>query len=87
MWFRRKPKEPPGDEEQWVVIARFHPIFNAADADLAVARLHDAGIPAMRFPTSMLTSPAAGLIGPEPVRVLVPPDRAEEARELLEEEV
>lgn len=86
MWFRRRPREATGDEEQWVVIARFHPIANAADADLAVARLRGAGIPAVRFPINAAVAPAVGMMGPEPVRVLVPPERAEEARELLEEE-
>lgn len=87
MWSRREPKENAGQQEQWVEVARVYPILNAADADIAVARLHDAGIPAMRLPTTMLTHPGAGKIGSVPVRVLVPPERAQEARELLEEEV
>lgn len=80
---QRAQPEPP--HRGWEVVAHFHPILNAVEADLAVSKLQASGIPALRLPTVDISAPLCGLAGPEPVRVLVPPERAAEARELLAE--
>lgn len=73
-------------DSQLVVVARFHPTMNAFDADIAVSKLEAAGIPAARFPTNVIAGAPMGLVGPEPVRVMVTADRAQEAREILAQE-
>jgi hypothetical protein len=50
------------------------------DADLAVSLLQGNDVPAMRVPASGLVASFWAYMSP--VQVLVPPDRAEEAREL-----
>ena len=78
---RLKPRSPkPQEADEWVVVAEYQ---LDPDADMAVGLLEGNGVPAMRFPVAGLTVSAWGLI--QPVRVLVPADQAEEARELLEE--
>jgi len=68
-----------GDE--WTVIAHFS--SGVRDADIAVSKLHGSGIPAMRFPFNSACYPVVGQ-ALEGVRVLVPPDRADEARQVLD---
>jgi hypothetical protein len=53
-----------------------------SDADMAVMMLEGNSVPAVRFPVAGLVASYWGVM--EPIRVLVPPDRVEEARELLE---
>ena len=78
---RLKPRSPkPQEADEWVVVAEYQ---LDPDADMAVGLLEGNGVPAMRFPVAGLTVSAWGLI--QPVRVLVPAERLEEARELLEE--
>ncbi len=73
----KTPGAPP------VVVAEFSAMRDPLYADIAVSRLQAAGIPAQRFPSAWVT----GLGGPAPevqwIRVVVPADRAEAARELL----
>ena len=72
--------------EEWVVVAQFNAMDMGLAADMAVSKLQGGGIPAMRFPTGSITSVlAGGLPAVEPIRVLVPPDQADRARELLAE--
>lgn len=65
--------------QDWVVVGRY--AFDG-DADLTVSLLQAHEIPAVRFPVN----PIMLSFLPEPVRVLVPPEREEEARELLRRE-
>ena len=67
----------------WTVIATF--TGNAADfrADMIVSCLNGNGIKALRIPGSAW--PRAIYTQIEPIRVLVPPDKAQQAEELLEE--
>ena len=62
-----------------MVVAEF---YNEADADMTVALLKGNGVPAARLPAMALTVSAFGML--QPVRVLVPPDRAQGARQLIE---
>ena len=74
-------------QDEWVVVAQFNAIDTGLAADMAVSKLQGSGILAMRFPTGVMTSTfdsISALVGP--VRVLVPPDQAERAREILAEE-
>ena len=66
--------------DEWVVIAHFS--SGVMNADIALSKLQANGIPAMRFPLNSSGMPyGAALV--EGVRVLVPPDRADEARQVL----
>jgi len=54
------------------------------EADMVVSLLEGSAIPAVRLPTSAAPVVFDGFGGPMmPVRVLVPPDREAEAKELL----
>ena len=74
----------PPEREKWVVVAQFTAFDMGIMADMAVSKLQGSGIPARRFPSGAMTSwlipriPAA-----EWVYVVVPPDQAERAREIL----
>lgn len=76
-WCRKVKKQKKSDE--WVVVAQYS---LDTDADMAVSLLQGSDVPAVRFPVAGLVVSYWGVM--EPVRVLVPPERAEEARELLE---
>ncbi len=76
----------PTQREEWVVVAEFHMIADGIlSADLAVSKLEGSGVPARRFPTGILTSGTGGSAFPpsESVRIVVPPEQAERAREIL----
>ncbi len=74
--------------EEWVAVAQFNAMDTGVAADMAVAKLQGSGIQAMRFPTGSITSVlVGGLPAVEPIRVLVPPDQADRAREILAEEL
>lgn len=74
-----KPKSSSRANDDWVVVAEYQV---DVDADMAVSELEGSGIRAVRLPVTGLVVSAWGYI--EPVRVLVPADRAADARELLE---
>ncbi len=75
----------PSEREKWVVVAQFTAFDMGIMADLAVSKLQGSGIPARRFPSGAMTTwlipriPAA-----EWVYIVVPPDQAERAREILD---
>lgn len=69
---------PHRRSDEWVVVARF---MSDGDANACVSLIESAGIPAVRLPVMHSTFAQF----PETIRVLVPPDRAEEAGELLKE--
>ena len=86
-FWRRKRADASSDSDDWIVVAQFNAFSETElSADLAVAKLEANGIPTVRFPTGIINAPCIGMLGPEPVRVMVPPDRADEARQLLAEE-
>jgi hypothetical protein len=69
---------------EWVEVLDAH---NEPEAELAAGWLREAGIEPQLVPSSH--SPGAWLTGSRPqwtpVKILVPPDRADEARRLLDE--
>ena len=68
--------------EGWVVVARISGLGNDLNASMLIARLEAADIPAVRLPVQPPTTAMGGVVH-EPIRVLVPPDKAEAARALL----
>jgi len=75
--------ESQGDDERWAVIARFNAVVGDTSADLAVAQLCANGVPAIRLPRQPMAFGLASGLAAEAIRVLVPPDRLEQAREIL----
>ena len=74
--------------QEWVVVAEFTAIDMGLAADMAVAKLRGSGIPAMRMPTGSITGAIGiGMLAAELIRVVVPPDHEEYAREVLAEEL
>jgi len=73
----------PPQREEWVVVAEFTAFDTGVAADLAVAKLQNNGIPAMRFPSGSITSVVGPLFAVEPIRVVVPPEQEDQAREIL----
>ncbi len=69
--------------EEWVVVAQFNALDMGLAADMAVSKLQGSGIPAMRFPTAAVSALAGRVPAVEWIRVLVPPDQADAAREIL----
>lgn len=69
-------------DQEWEVVAEFSGTSMEALADIAVGHLQSEGIEAVRLPIQNMLTLLAGAVS-EPIRILVPPDRAEEARELL----
>jgi len=72
--------------EDWVVV--WHRAGHEADveADLVVSLLEGSAIPVVRIPPSSAPVVFDGFGGPMmPVKVLVPPDREADAKELLSE--
>ena len=76
----------PKKSEEWVEVAGFCGLEADMEADFCVTVLKGHRIPALRVPTNPVAS-LCGLGGTmnQPVRVLVPPDKEAEARELLDE--
>ena len=72
--------------DEWVVVAQFNAMDTGLAADMAVSKLQGSGIQAVRFPGGALTTLAGWIPAIEWIRVLVPPDQAEKAREVLAEE-
>lgn len=78
----KRKKKSNGDE--WVVVGSFAGLEADMDADACVVTLEGHEIPAVRLPTNTVVSLGGlGVTLTHPVRVLVPPDRETEARELL----
>ena len=77
----------PSEREEWVVVAEFTAFDMGIMADMAVSKLEGSGVPARRFPTGILTSGTGGSAFPpsEWVRIVVPPEQAERAREILDD--
>ena len=77
-------KPEPGEHEAWAVVASYVGATSDLDADFSLSVLEGSGIPAVRIPpTGVVSWAMVGLTLTQPVRVLVPPDRADEAKELL----
>jgi len=73
------------DREEWVVVAKFTDFHAGLTADLAVSKLQGSGIPAVRFPTGVIAGAIGSAMTPwAPIRVVVPPDEEERAREILD---
>ena len=72
--------------EEWVVVAQFTAIDAGLAADMAVSKLQGSGIPAQRVPSGSITGAiGTGMLPSELIRVIVPPDQADKAREILSE--
>ena len=72
--------------QEWVVVAEFSALDTGVAADLAIAKLQASAIPAVRFPTGSVTSVLGGAVpAVEPIRVVVPPEQEDQAREILAE--
>ncbi len=73
--------------EEWVVVAEFTAFDAGMTADLAVSKLQGSGIPVMRMPTGSITGAlGTGMLPAELIRVIVPPEHEDRAREILDEE-
>jgi len=72
--------------QEWVMVAQFMAFDMGIMADMAVSKLQGSGIPARRFPTGVIAG-AIGTAGTtcEPIRVVVPPEHEDRAREILAE--
>ena len=76
----------PPEREEWVVVAQFTAFDMGIMADMAVSKLQGSGIPVMRMPTGSITGAiGTGMLGVELIRVIVPPEHEEYAREVLAE--
>jgi hypothetical protein len=80
-----KRPPPTRSDDEWVVVAQYAGMEADMDADFAVSVLKGSNIPAVRFPVVQALTLGRGIVL-EPVRVLVPPSRAEDAKELLKED-
>ena len=79
----------PSEREKWVVVAQFTAFDMGIMADLAVSKLQGSGIPAMRMPTGRISGVfdrafLAAHTGP--IRVVVPPEEEDRARDILAEQ-
>ena len=74
-----------GQSAEWEVVWEQSGHDSEMDADLVVSLLEGSDIPVVRIPPSTAPVVFDGLGGPMiSVRVLVPPDHAADARELIE---
>jgi len=69
-------------DQEWEVVAEFSGTSMEALADIAVGHLKSEGIEAVRLPIQNMLTLLGGAVS-EPIKILVPPDRAEEARGIL----
>ena len=75
------------EDGEWVVVAQFNAMDTGLAADMAVSKLQGNGVSAVRVPTGSITSVlVGGMPAVEVIRVLVPPNQADRAREILTEE-
>lgn len=78
-------KQPEAQGPQWAEVARFGGYDADMQGDLAVCLLEGSGIPAIRIPPQVSSMVFDGFGAPLfLVKIFVPPDRAQDARELLE---
>jgi hypothetical protein len=76
---------PATGADDWVVVWERSGRSADVQADLTVALLEGSGLPVVRIPPCTAPIVFDGFGGPMlPVILLVPPDRADEAKELLE---
>ena len=74
------------ERQEWVVVAEFTAIDMGVAADLAVSKLQGSGIPAQRMPTGSIAGAfGTGMLASELIRIIVPPEHEERAREILAE--
>ncbi len=74
--------------EEWTVVAEFTAFDAGLTADLAVSKLQGSGIPARRMPTGSITGAlGTGMLPSELIRVIVPPEFEDQAREILAEQL
>ena len=72
--------------QEWTVVAEFTAFDAGRTADLAVSKLQGSGIPVMRMPTGSITGAfGTGMLPSELIRVIVPPEYEDRAREILAE--
>ncbi len=77
----------PPPREEWVVVAEFTAFDTGLTADLAVSKLRGSGIPVQRMPTGSITGAfGTGMLPSELIKVIVPPEYEDEAREILAEQ-
>ncbi len=77
----------PPEREEWVAVAQFMAFDAGLTADLAVSKLQGSGIPVMRVPTGSITGAfGTGMLPSELIRVIVPPEYEDRAREILAEQ-
>ena len=73
--------------QEWVVVAELTDFHAGLTADLAVSKLQGSGIPAVRFPTGVIAGAiGTAMIAWAPIRVVVPPEHEDRAREILAEQ-
>ncbi len=76
----------PPEREEWVVVAEFTAFDAGLTADLAVSKLQGSGIPAQRMPTGSITGAfGTGMLPSELIKVIVPPEYEDRARDILAE--
>jgi len=76
------------EREEWVVVAEFMAFDAGLTADLAVSKLQGSGIPAQRMPTGSITGAfGMGMLPSELIRVIVPPEYEDRAREVLADQL
>jgi len=77
----------PSEREEWVAVAKFTAFDAGLTADLAVSKLQGSGIPVMRIPTGSITGAfGTGMLPSELIKVIVPPEYEDRAREILAEQ-
>ena len=70
--------------QEWTVVAEFTAFDAGLTADLAVSKLQGSGIPVMRMPTGSITGAfGTGMPPSELIKVIVPPEYEDRAREVL----
>ncbi len=69
-------------DEGWVVVARISGLGSDFDANMLIARLEAEDIPAVRLPVQAPTTAMGGLVH-EPIRILVPQDRVDDAKSMI----
>ena len=69
--------------EGWVVVARISGPSNDFEANMLMSRLEAEDIPAVRLPVQAPTTAMGGLVH-DPIRILVPQDREEAAKALID---
>ena len=73
--------------QEWVVVAQFTAFDMGLSADMAVSKLQGSGVPVMRMPTGSITGAlGTGMLPSELIRVIVPPEYEDRAREILADE-